>query len=113
MPHAAAGVAHVAGIPRDDVHVHMRHGLPGGGPGVEPHVVAIRLGRKPLIEQPFCFAHELHERRLLVGRALEERWNDPPRDHEHVPGRHRKPVVDRERERIRADPIRLRNLYKW
>ena len=32
MPHSAAGVAHVAGIPWDHVPMRMRHRLPGGGP---------------------------------------------------------------------------------
>ena len=50
MPHAAAGVTHVNGIPRDHVHMHMRHGLAGGGHGIETDVVSIGLGFKPLIK---------------------------------------------------------------
>jgi hypothetical protein len=112
MPHAAAGVTHVAGIPRDHVHMHVRHGLAGGGPGIEADVVSIGLRHELLIEQPFDFTHQLHERGLLIGCAIEERRHDPPRDHEHVTRRHREPVIDRERERIRANPLRLGDFQK-
>ena len=107
MPHAAAGVAHVARIPRDHVHMHMRHGLARGRPGVKADVVSIGPGIEPLVEQGLHLAHEFHERPLLRGRALEERCHHPPRDHEHVPRRHWVRVVDREAETIRADPLRL------
>jgi len=107
MPHATAGVGHVAGIPRDHVHMHMRHGLAGGGPGVEAHVVAIGLGIEPLNEQLPHRAHELHHRHLLGGRAVEVGGHHPPRDHEHMPRRHRKRIEDREGELIRAKPLRL------
>jgi len=50
MPHAAARIAHVAGIPRDHVHMHMRHSLTGGGPGIEADVVSIGLRLEPLIK---------------------------------------------------------------
>ena len=112
MPHAAAGVGHVAGIPRDHVHMHMRHGLAGGGPGVEAHVIAIGLRVKPLVEHGLHLANQGHERPLFRGRALEERRHDPPRDHEHVPGRHRERIEDREAEIICADPLRLGDLQK-
>ena len=112
MPHAAAGIAHVAGIPRDHVHMHMRHGLAGGGPGVEADVVSIRLRIELTVEQGLHLADERHERLLLRGRALEERRHNPPRDHEHVPRRHGKRVVDREAEVIRADPLRLGDAHK-
>jgi hypothetical protein len=107
MPHAAVGVGHVAGIPRDHVHVHMRHGLAGGSPGVEAHVAAIGLRIEPPIEQLFHLAHELHHRRLLGGRAVEVGRDDTPRYHEHMPGRHRKRIEDRESKLIRAKPLGL------
>jgi len=107
MPHAAAGVGHVAGIPRDHVHMHMRHGLAGSNPGVEAHVVAIGLRIEPLIEQPLHLAHELHHRRLLRGRAVEEGGHHPPRDHEHVARRHGKRIEDRKGEGVCAQPLRL------
>ena len=113
MPHAAAGVAHVAGIPRDHVHMHMRHGLAGGSPGVEANVVSIGLRIEPLIEQPFHLAHEHHYRRLLRGRAVEVGGHHPPRDHEHVARRHGNLVVDREGEPIRAEPLRLGDGREW
>ena len=107
MPHAAPGVGHVAGIPWDHVQMHMRHGLSSGGPGVKAHVVAIRLRVESLIEQPLHLAHEFHHRRLLRGRAVEVGRHHPPRDHEHVAGRHRKAVIDREGEVVCAEPLRL------
>ncbi len=73
--------------------MHMRHGLAGGGPGVEADVVAIGLGIEPLIEQGLHLADKRHERLLLCRRALEERRHDPPRDQEHVPRRHGKRVI--------------------
>ena len=112
MPHAAAGVAHVARIPRNHVHMHMRHGLARGRPGVKADVVSIGLRVKPLVEQGLHLAHEFHERHLLCGRALEERGHHPPRDHKHVARRHWVRVEDREAEVIRADPLRLGDFHK-
>ena len=58
MPHATAWVARVAGIPRHHVHMHMRHGLAGGDPSVEAHVVSIWLRIEPLIKQSLHPADE-------------------------------------------------------
>jgi hypothetical protein len=66
--------------------MHMRHGLAGGGPGVEPDVVAIGLRGEPLIEQPLDLADQLHHSDLLGSRAVEVRRHHPPRYHEHMPG---------------------------
>ena len=112
MPHAAAGVAHVARIPRNHVHMHMRHGLARGRPGVKADVVSIGLRIEPLVEQGLHRADKRHELLLLRGRALEERGHHPPRDHKHVARRHWVRVEDREAEVIRADPLRLGDFHK-
>ena len=65
MPHAAAGVGHVAGIPRDHVHMHVRHGLTGSRPAVEADVVAVGLRIESLVEDPLHLADQLHQRLLL------------------------------------------------
>ena len=51
MPHAAAGIWHVACVPRDHMDMHMRHRLAGGRPGVKAYVVAIRFWIEARIEQ--------------------------------------------------------------
>ena len=107
MPHAAPRVGHVARIPRDHVDMHVRHRLPGSLACVEPDVVAIRLRVQPLVEQLLDLVDELHQRLLLGGRAIKPRRYDPPRDHEHMPGRHRKRIEDRESEVVRAEPPRF------
>jgi hypothetical protein len=49
MPHAAAGVVYVACIPRDHVHMQVRHGLAGGSPGVDADAISIGLRVEPRI----------------------------------------------------------------
>ena len=106
MPHATTRVGHVAGIARDHVDMHVRHGLAGGRAAVEADVVAIGLGIKALVQQPLRFPDEVDQRLLLFRRALEECRHHPPRDHEHMPRRHREAVEDRQRQFIRAHPLR-------
>ena len=106
VPHAAPRIGHVAGVARDHVDMHMRHGLAGGGATVEADVIAIGLGIEPLVQELLHVADEVHERRLLFARALEERRHHPPRDHEHMPRRHRIRIEDRKRQMIGADPLR-------
>ena len=90
MSHPAGGVAHVAGIPRDHVNVHMRHGLAGCGAGIKAYVVSIRLRIEAIIEQGLHPADECYERLLLRVRAIKERRHDPTCDHEHVAWGHGK-----------------------
>ena len=110
VAHAAARIGHVAGIARDHVDVHVRHGLAGGGATVEADVVAVGLRVEPLVEEPLHLGDERHKRPLLFLRALEERRHDPLRDHEDMPRRYRETVADREGERIRAEPLRMGNV---
>jgi hypothetical protein len=93
--------------PRYHVNMHMRHGLAGGGPGVEADVVAIGLRLEPRVEQAFHLAHELHHRRLFRGRAVKVGGHHPPRDHQRMPGRHRKRIEARKGEDVCAQPLRL------
>ena len=87
---AAARIGHVAGIPRDHMDMHMRHRLPGSGARIKSHVVAIVLRIELRIEERFDAGDELHQGSLLGRRALKEGGHHAARDHQHMPGRHRK-----------------------
>ena len=106
VPDTATRVGHVAGIARDHMEMHVRHGLAGSRAAVEADVVAVGLGIEPLVQDLLHVADEVHQRLLLFRRALEERRHDALRDHEHMPRRHRIRIEDRKRQSIRAHPLR-------
>ena len=113
MPHTAAGIRHVAGIPRDHVHMHMRHGLAGGRSAIETHVVAIGLRLEPRVKHRFHDADHRHQAVFLVVCAIKKGGHHPMRDHQHMARRHGKPVVDREAVLIYTDPLVPGEIQEW
>ena len=69
MPNAAAGVRHVAGIPRYDMEMELRHGLSGGRTVVKAEVEGVRWraeGRGQVLLDPV----DPYEQTGFFGRAL-------------------------------------------
>jgi hypothetical protein len=100
-------------IPRYDMDVDMRHGLAGGGAGVEADVVAVGLRVEPEVEQTFGFLHQRHQRGLFVVGRIEPRFHDAAGGDEDMSGGDRETIEDRKCQIIRAEPIARRNGEEW
>jgi len=110
VTNAAARIVHVAAIPRDHVHVEVRHRLPSGRACVEPDVVAVRM--QLIIELLLDRLDQLEDRRALFGARGEPVRDDPARDHERVSLRHGVAIADGKRQRVVSDPVGDGNLEK-
>lgn len=108
VPHAAPRVRHVAPEPRDHVDVQVEHRLAGGGARVEADVVA--LGPQLGVELPLDLVDQVEDRDLLLACGLEPVAHEPARHHQGVATRHRIGVADGERELVRRDPGRARQV---
>ena len=113
MAHAAAGIGHVAEKARNDMDMDMRHRLPGGGTGVEAHVVAVGLWVEPEVEQALGLLDQSHQRSLFLVGRVKPRFDDSAGGDQHMSGRYRKSIEDCKSQIIRAKPIARRKCEKW
>ena len=89
---AAFGIGHVALVARDDMHVAMEYGLPGGFAHVDAHVKAV--GVKTLVNLlPDILQHDVHGLALMV-RKIKVGGDVPLGDDKRMTGRNRIAIVE-------------------
>ena len=88
--------------------MEVHHRLSGGRPGVEAHVVPVRL--ELMVELALHLVDQAQQRGALLAGRREPVDNHASCHHQRVPRRHRVPIAERERELVRGDPRPLGHL---
>lgn len=104
----APRVGYVAGIAGDHVQVQVLDGLPGGGAGVEAHVVPV--WPVAVVEQRLHLVDQVHQVEALVARRLPPGGDETARHDQGMTFTHRVGVSDRERGTVHRQPGGRRDL---